>query len=238
MERRTRRDRRRTLAWRLRPFRRALASVAAVLALLGFLAGWQAVKSRRQAATAQPPGIVTQMPRPAPPAASALAIASGRPPALPQVVYGPSAEAPRPAVPVAGRFAVRAAVLDGDTLAVGSDRLRIFGIDAPESDQPCRRHGSAYACGAVARDAMVAIIGGGSLACEALDTDRYGRRVVRCVNDRGADIGSELVRQGWAIAFRRFSLAYVDQEAEARATRRGMWEGNFDDPAAWRARMR
>ncbi len=128
--------------------------------------------------------------------------------------------------------------MDGDTLAMGADRLRIHGIDAPEMDQPCERGGTRFACGAAARDAMAAILGEGMLSCTQLDTDRYQRRIVRCLDAQGRDIGAELVRQGWALAFTRFSSDYVAQESEARAAGRGLWQGRFDAPWDWRARQR
>lgn len=241
VERRTRRDRHRTLLWRLRPLGRVFAPVAAGLALLGGFAAWHArtlTQPGLMPVAAPPPMSVTARSpaatEPTPPASSA----SG----LPRVVYGPVPHVPeQPATgtqPAAARFSVRPAVIDGDTLAAGTDRLRIHGIDAPEMDQTCQRRGGTYPCGSMARDAMVAILGRGGLTCEALDTDRYGRSVVRCVTDRGADIGAELVRQGWAVAYRRFSLDYAAQEAEARAARRGIWDGSFMDPSDWRARNR
>ncbi|MBR0682402.1 thermonuclease family protein [Roseomonas eburnea] len=128
--------------------------------------------------------------------------------------------------------------MDGDTLATAGGRLRIHGIDAPESDQTCRRGGQAYACGEAARRALAALPGNGRLTCEALDTDRYGRRVVRCRNAGGLDIGRELVRQGWAVAFARYAEDYAAEANEARAARRGLWDGSFENPADWRARHR
>lgn len=136
------------------------------------------------------------------------------------------------------RFTARVAVVDGDTLAMGGERLRLHGIDAPESAQTCERAGRAYRCGGEAGAALARILGGGMVACAQRDTDQYGRRVVRCHNDRGEDIGAEMVRQGWAIAFRRYALDYVSQEAEARAARRGLWAGRFEDPADWRRNRR
>ncbi|WP_198377557.1 thermonuclease family protein [Neoroseomonas rubea] len=136
------------------------------------------------------------------------------------------------------RTTLRASVVDGDTLAAGSERLRINGIDAPEMAQSCERAGTTYPCGRMAREAMAAILGSGTVACEILGADQYGRRIARCRNEAGQDIAAELVRQGWAIAFRRFSLDYVGQEAEARRARRGIWEGRFEEPDAFRARTR
>lgn len=151
---------------------------------------------------------------------------------LPRVIHGPASQAS------VARVTLRASAVDGDTLAAGSDRVRINGIDAPEMAQPCERDGAAYRCGHMARDAMAAILGSGAVECEILGADQYGRRIARCRNEAGQDIAAELVRQGWAIAFRRFSLDYVRQEEEARRARRGIWAGRFDEPDAWRARAR
>jgi endonuclease YncB( thermonuclease family) len=143
-----------------------------------------------------------------------------------------------PVLPAGTRFTGRAVVIDGDTLAMATVRLRIQGIDAPELSQRCERGGRLYACGERARQAMSRILGRGVAACVQLATDRYRRRVVRCHNAAGKDIGGELVRQGWAIAPRGYSTAYVAAEAEARAARRGLWAGRFLAPADWRARTR
>lgn len=162
---------------------------------------------------------------------------------LPRVLYGipegttPPAQ-PRSGVPARDRFTARVTVVDGDTLAAGGARLRVYGVDAPELGQTCQRRAGDYPCGEEARRAMAGILRGGAVACEALDTDRYGRRIVRCRNAEGTDIGAELVRQGWAVAFTRFSADYVGQEAEARAAGRGLWAGRFETPSEWRARHR
>jgi len=158
--------------------------------------------------------------------------------ALPRVIYGrPEASAPS-AIPASGSFVGPAHALDGDTLAAGGDRLRIHGIDAPEAGQSCERAGRTYACGDAATRAMAALLGSGAVSCQVLDTDRYGRRVARCRNAQGLDIGGELVRQGWAVAFTRYAADYLAQEREARAARRGLWAGRFEAPAEWRAQHR
>ncbi len=153
---------------------------------------------------------------------------------LPRVTYGTPDGAPASSV----RFTARVGVVDGDTLTMGNERLRIHGIDAPEMAQTCERQAGRYACGEAARTAMAGILGRGVVACQHLDTDQYRRRIVRCHDDQGRDIGAELVRQGWALAFTRYATDYVPQEAAARAARRGLWEGRFDAPWDWRARQR
>ena len=153
---------------------------------------------------------------------------------LPRIVHAIPEDTPAAAT----RFTARVEVVDGDTLAMGSDRLRIHGIDAPETGQSCERAGRIYDCGEAARSAIAGVLGRGIVSCEQLDTDRFGRRIVRCHDDRGRDIGAELVRQGWALAFRRFSTDYIAQEAEARTAGRGLWAGSFEAPWDWRARSR
>ncbi len=151
---------------------------------------------------------------------------------LPRVVYGEPSAAP------AARVSGEVAVVDGDSLAMGAERLRIHGIDAPELAQTCERNGRRYACGEAAREALATILGDGAVDCEQLDTDQFRRRIVRCRDGRGRDIGAELVRQGWALAFTRFSQDYVTQEHEARMARRGLWAGSFTAPWEWRSGQR
>ena len=147
-------------------------------------------------------------------------------------------QAPSGAPPPAARFTVRARAVDGDTLAAGGERLRLHGIDAPEAGQPCEGGGRTYDCGAEATAAMARLLGRGPISCEQLDTDRHGRRIVRCRDAHGANIGAELVWQGWAVAFRRYALDDLPEEAAARLAGRGLWAGRFEEPAAWRERQR
>ncbi|RZO86376.1 MAG: thermonuclease family protein [Oceanococcus sp.] len=127
------------------------------------------------------------------------------------------------------------AVIDGDTLNVNGRRIRIFGIDAPEKGQPCTRNGAAYDCGAAASDQLRFIVAGERLQCERKSNDRWGREVAICTaGDR--DIGRQMIRQGWAIAYREYSTAYVPDEEFARENSLGMWAKEFDLPKDWRQR--
>jgi endonuclease YncB( thermonuclease family) len=134
-------------------------------------------------------------------------------------------------------IAGRARVIDGDTIEVRHTRIRLHGIDAPELHQECHRKAAAvalvYPCGREARAALERIIGAGEVTCEGRDRDRYGRTVATCTA-RGNDIGREMVREGWAVAFTRYSRTYVADESEARAAGRGIWAGAFEIPADWR----
>jgi endonuclease YncB( thermonuclease family) len=142
---------------------------------------------------------------------------------------------------VADRFrwwdtATSAVVIDGDSLKRGSQRIRLFGIDAPELGQECLdATGHRYRCGEEARRALRQLVQGHEIACAVIETDRYQRDVARCrAGDR--ELNWEMVRQGWAIAYRRQSLDFLIAEAAARKERRGLWRGDFELPEHYRAR--
>ena len=71
------------------------------------------------------------------------------------------------------------------------------------------------------------------VTCEERDRDRYGRIVAVCYAG-GEDLNAWMVLQGLAVAYRRYSLGYVDQEADARLARRGIWATRFVLPWEWR----
>jgi endonuclease YncB( thermonuclease family) len=130
-----------------------------------------------------------------------------------------------------------ARAIDGDTIAVGRQRVRLWGIDAPELRQACTAGGREWACGLAARRALAARLRRGPVACEAKDVDRYGRVVALC-RVGGADLGAALVRSGFALAYVRYAADYAAEEAGARAARRGLWRGAFVQPWEWRKAAR
>lgn len=130
-------------------------------------------------------------------------------------------------------LSARARAIDGDTLVLGRARIRLHGIDAPESAQRCRAQGQLWACGREATRALARLIGRKQVACEERDRDRYGRIVAVCTT-AGQDLSAWMVAEGWALAYRRYSRAYVAAERRARAAKRGVWRGEIVPPWDWR----
>lgn len=131
-------------------------------------------------------------------------------------------------------FTGQATVIDGDTLEIHGQRIRLHGVDAPESRQLCERaDGSDYRCGQVAAFALADWIARSVVSCGQTDTDRWRRAIAICTV-RGEDIGRWLVQNGHALAFTRYSDDYVPDEAAARAARVGVWQGSFVEPWMWR----
>ena len=133
--------------------------------------------------------------------------------------------------PATGQFVA----IDGDSLRRDDVDFRLHGIDAPELHQTCMNQaGGDYPCGREAQRALSHLVRGVTLSCSAIDTDRYGRIVATCQGG-GRDVNGEMVRLGWAIAYRKHSLSYVGEENEAHAAMRGIWQGEFESPEQWRA---
>lgn len=139
------------------------------------------------------------------------------------------------AVPANGQVHFgRAVAIDGDTLELGGQRIRLFGIDAVEVTQNCERGGEVWACGRDASLALKAIIEGHSIQCERKDIDRYGRIVAICRRG-GRDIAQSMVQMGLAVALPEFSQDYVEDERQAKTRGVGIWAGTFERPKDFRA---
>ena len=150
------------------------------------------------------------------------------------VITGSTEAGTQPALQPAGQEIVgRASVVDGDTIDIHGTRIRLHGIDAPESGQTCQAMGERYRCGQRAALALDGFLGSQTVNCVQTETDRWTRVVARC-SVRGIDLGKWMVEHGWAIAFRRYSTEYVETEDRARASRAGMWKGEFMPPEEWR----
>jgi len=131
----------------------------------------------------------------------------------------------------------RASVVDGDTLEMRGERVRLWGVDAFESRQLCQRSSGTYRCGQVAANSLDARLAGRAVSCEPVGRpDRYGRTVARCrVEDQ--DLGAWLVENGHALDYPRYSQGrYAREQQRAQAAGRGAWAGEFEPPWEWRAR--
>lgn len=126
-----------------------------------------------------------------------------------------------------------ARIVDGDSLVVAGVEIRLFGIDAPELFQRCTREGREVRCGRESARSLIALAAGQPLSCERRDIDRFGRTVAVCRVD-DVDLGRAQVVAGQAVAYG----AYYQDEAAARAARRGVWAGEFVRPREWRDRHR
>ena len=126
-----------------------------------------------------------------------------------------------------------ARVVDGDTLEVRGTRVRLHGIDAPESKQRCRSAERTWPCGHEATRALARRVGSRTVACEERDQDRYGRIVGVC-RVGGEDVNAWMAAEGWAFAYRKYSTQYVAEETVAKAAKRGIWRGDVVAPWEWR----
>ena len=129
-------------------------------------------------------------------------------------------------------------IVDGDTIAIGERKIRLEGIDAPESDQVCLDAGAAlWACGNEVTKQLSDHVADRSLVCTWTGQDAYHRGLAIC--HLGAeDLNAWMVRQGWALAFVKYSSLYVRDEESARNAQRGLWSGAFIAPWDWRHRDR
>jgi endonuclease YncB( thermonuclease family) len=123
----------------------------------------------------------------------------------------------------------RVRVIDGDSIDISGQRIRLHGIDTPEAKQECERDGVTWLCGAAATQALKELIGNFDVSCVQRDKDRYGRVVAVCYAS-GIDLNAAMVQSGMALAYRKYSDDYTGPQASAKAARRGLWAGQFVSP--------
>ena len=139
----------------------------------------------------------------------------------------------RPAESTAIEVSGPARVIDGDTLVIGSQVIRINGIDAPEDAQNCSDHsGGSWSCGAKATTALRRL-SADRVQCKGDEFDTYQRLIATCFAAK-RDVGRAMVLDGMALAYREYSTRYVADEEVAQQAKRGLWSGTFIAPWQWR----
>lgn len=129
-----------------------------------------------------------------------------------------------------------AVIVDGDTIEIGAQAIRIHGIDAPETGQKCQLPKGTWNCSKAAINALAKMTAGKTVRCVGHEFDDYGRLIARCRTEAEHDIGARLVSSGLAWAFVKYSADYIDLEMRPRRHKVGIWQSKTQPPWEYRAR--
>jgi endonuclease YncB( thermonuclease family) len=129
----------------------------------------------------------------------------------------------------------RARALQADQIVIGTQRISLFGIDAPDPDQDreCFAGRTFYGCATNAKRALEILVDLGPVTCTDTGLRNYVNFPYMTCKLGELDIAEDLVRDGWAFAFRRQSDKYVEAEAQAKAARKGMWQDGIRYTLPW-----
>ena len=135
-----------------------------------------------------------------------------------------------------------AVVTDGDTIKINNNKIRLFGIDAPERKQLCEKifltisfisFKKKYPCGEISTEKLKKLINKNIIKCHVKGKDRYQRKLAICFRNK-LNINSWLVRNGYAVSYQKYSKKYLSEEIEAKNDKKGIWQGKFEMPWDWR----
>ena len=135
-----------------------------------------------------------------------------------------------------------AKVIDGDTIKIQKDKIRLLGIDAPEKKQKCQKtwlsisfmiFNRDYPCGEISTNRLKKEINNKFITCKYKNKDRYKRFIAECFKDK-TNINAWMVRNGYAVAYRKYSKNFIADEVIAKKKKLGLWNGIFDMPWEWR----
>ena len=135
-----------------------------------------------------------------------------------------------------------AKVIDGDTIKIERNKIRLFGIDAPEKKQKCKKpwlsisfltFNSNYQCGVISTNKLKSKINDKFIMCKFNNKDRYNRFIAECYKDK-TNINRWMVLNGYAVAYRKYSKKFVSDENLAKTDKLGLWAGTFKMPWDWR----
>ena len=137
-------------------------------------------------------------------------------------------------------------VIDGDTIMINKNKIRFYGIDAPEKKQLCVRNylklsffsfQKKYHCGEISERKLKKLIKNKNIKCFVEGKDRYKRKIAECYRDK-LNINSWMVRNGFAVAYTKYSNKYLIQEVQAKQEKLGIWQGKFEMPWDWRKNVK
>jgi endonuclease YncB( thermonuclease family) len=128
-------------------------------------------------------------------------------------------------------------VIDGDTIHIGKNKYRFFGIDAPETKQICEKDNKKIQCGVIAKNVLKNKIVDKIPECVVKDKDRYQRLVAECFIGKES-LSRFMVREGYAVAYTQYSKDFIEDEKYAKENKLGIWSMNFQTPSEYRKSLR
>ena len=131
----------------------------------------------------------------------------------------------------------KAKVIDGDTIHIYKNKIRLHAIDAPETNQTCNKNNKVWNCGIESTKFLKKLIGKNNIECITTGKDQYNRFIGVCFKNN-LDLNSEMVINGWAIAYRYYSKDYIKEEEEAKQQKKGIWSGEFEEPYLFRKKTK
>ena len=126
-------------------------------------------------------------------------------------------------------------IIDGDTVHINKNKIRLHAIDAPETKQTCLTDLKKWRCGKQSTIELKKMISNRIIRCEVNDIDIYNRYVAICYINT-IDINQWMVKNGWAIAYKYYSIDYINEEKFARENKLGIWNSEFLEPYLYRKR--
>ena len=136
-------------------------------------------------------------------------------------------------------------IVDGDTVYINNYKIRLEGIDAPEMKQKCKKEKlkissiigytfyEDYYCGKHSKENLEIKVKGSNIKCISFTKDRYKRYLATCFKNK-INLNQWMVRNGHAVAYRRYSKEYIPDEDFAKENKLGLWQGKFLNPEKWR----
>jgi len=124
-------------------------------------------------------------------------------------------------------------VVDGDTIHIGNTKYRLFGIDAPEISQQCKKDNKTILCGVDAKKMLENKISKETPKCISQTKDKYNRVVAECFI-QSENLSSYMVRSGYAVAYRKYSSKFIEDEKYAKNNKLGIWSTKFQNPEEFR----
>ena len=134
-----------------------------------------------------------------------------------------------------------AKVVDGDTIYINNFKIRLSGIDAPESyykgkSQVCNsiESGEKIFCGDISKKALKDKINNQFIVCIPVNKDKYNRIIAECFIEQES-ISSYMVRNGYAFDYTKYSKGkYQSDQNFAKEKKLGLWTMKFEYPWSWR----